>query len=295
MTRKLVALLHQITRRRLLIISSFIFVLFLITPAIASINIETEAKIIVDAMKAGELVPLSTLEEEEKTEDNVYKIQEIVFKSIIESNNDSVAGYKGAITAAAQIARFKAPGPATAPLLKSGLTEIKDVSVPLSLEYFPGMMLEAEFTFKTAVPITSPVKDEEELKKLIASVHASIEIPKLYFTDMSKLGFFDLVSAGAGSKNFVVGTAHNTDLDVDSMQVIMTRDGTVVIEGKGTDVLGGPWKSLLWMVNNILVRQGPIEAGQYLMTGAMGSMIPAQPGEYVLTFPFETLKFEVKE
>ena len=79
------------------------------------------------------------------------------------------------------------------------------------------------------------------------------------------------------------------------MQVVLTRDGSVVNEGKGTDVLGSPWKALLWLVNNLVERHGRVEAGQYLMTGAMGNMIPAQPGKYVLTYPFETLTFEVVE
>ena len=233
--------------------------------------------------------------EAEKTEDNAYKIQAVLFKNIIEATKDSVAGYKGALTAEAQITRFKAPGPASAPLLKSGKIEITNTDTPFTLKAFPGMMLESEFTFKTAVPITSPVKDEQELKKLMKSVHASIEVPQVYFTDMANLAFFDLVAAGVGSRSFVVGPAHETNLDFDSMQVVLTRDGEVVNEGKGTDVLGGPWKALLWLVNHLVERHGGIEAEQYLMTGAMGSMIPAQPGKYVMTFPFETLTFEVVE
>ena len=293
MAENIAALLSRLARRNLLLLPALLFVLFVLVPVAE--GIENEAKILEDAMKAGERIPLLKLDDAERTEENAYKIQAILFKKILNSMNDSVVGYKGALTADAQIARFKAPGPAHAPLLKSGFIEITDASTPFTLKAFPGMMLETEFTYKTAVPITSPVKDVEELKKLMKSVHASIEVPKLYFTDMSKLAFFDLVAAGAGSKNFVVGPAHEANLDVDSMQVTLTRDGAIVNEGKGTDVLGSPWKALLWMVNSLVDRYGHIEAGQYLMTGALGSMIPAQPGKYVLTYPFETLMFEVVE
>ena len=292
---KAALLLKQVTQGKSLLTLVILFVLFSFASAATGIEIEKEAKIFEDALKAWERLPLSNLDEAEKTEDNAYKIQAALFKRILEDTNDIVVGYKGALTADAQITRFRAPGPASAPLLKSGLIEIMDPAAPFTLKLFPGMMLEAEFTFKTAVPITSPVKDEQELKQMMKSLHASIEVPQVYFADMANLSFFDLVAAGVGSRNFVVGPAHGTDLDLDSMPVVLTRDGTVVNEGKGTDVLGGPWKALFWLVNHLVERHGGVEADQYLMTGAVGSMIPAEPGKYVLTFPFETLTFEVVE
>jgi hypothetical protein len=42
-------------------------------------------------------------------------------------------------------------------------------------------------------------------------------------------------------------------------------------------------------------REGRVEAGQYLLTGALGNMIPAQSGKYTVVYPFDTLNFEVAE
>jgi 2-keto-4-pentenoate hydratase len=279
--------------KRVWFVPLFLFVVLAFASSAAGIEIEKEAETLYNAMQAGERLLLSQADAAEKTEENAYKIQALLFQKLLEGN--STAGYKAGLTTAAQLERFKAPGPSNAPLLKSGMMEIADPKTPFTLKAFPGMMLEVEFVFKTAAPIESPVKDEEALKKLIGSVHAGIEVPQLYFADMSQLGFFDLTAAGVGSKCFVVGPPHETQLDVDSMQVVLSRDGTVVVEGKGTDVLNGQWKTLLWLVNDILARGGRIEAGQYLMTGALGSMIPAQPGKYTATYPFDTLTFEVVE
>jgi 2-keto-4-pentenoate hydratase len=279
--------------KRVWFVPLFLFVALAFASSAAGIEIEKEAETLYNAMQAGERLLLSQAGAAEKTEENAYKIQALLFQKLLEGN--SIAGYKAGLTTAAQLERFKAPGPANAPLLKSGMMEIADPKPPFTLKAFPGMMLEVEFVFKTAAPIESPVQDEEALKKLIGSVHAGIEVPQLYFADMSQLGFFDLAAAGVGSKCFVVGPPHETQLDVDSMQVVLSRDGTVVVEGKGTDVLDGQWKTLLWLVNDILARGGRIEAGQYLMTGALGSMIPAQPGKYTATYPFDTLTFEVVE
>jgi 2-keto-4-pentenoate hydratase len=271
----------------------FLLAAFVFVPSAAGLEAEKEAEILYKAMQNGERLLFPQIGEAEKTEENAYKIQTLLFRKLLEGN--AVAGYKAGLTTAAQLERFKAPGPARAPLLKGGMLEIADPKTPFTLKSFPGMMLEVEFVFRTAAPIESPVKDEEELKKLIASIHAGIEIPQLYFADMSNLFFFDLTAAGVGSKNFAVGPAHETQMDIDSMQVVLTRDGTVVVEGKGTDVLNGQWKTLLWLINSTLTGGGRIEAGQYFFTGALGSMIPAQPGKYTATFPFETLTFEVVE
>ncbi|MDR1621006.1 MAG: hypothetical protein LBS00_01385 [Synergistaceae bacterium] len=282
--------------KRALCVPLFLLVVFAFVSPAAGIEFEKaeeEAEILYKAMQNGERLPLPQVDAAEKTEENAYEIQELLFLKLLEG--DAVAGYKAGLTTAAQLERFKAPGPARAPLLKSGMTEIADPKTPFTLKSFPGMMLEVEFAFKTAASIESPVKDEEELKKLIASIHTAIEIPQLFFADMANLGFFDLAAAGVGSKSFAVGPAHETQLDVDSMEVVLSRDGTVVNKGKGTDALDGQWKALLWLVNSTVSGGARIEAGQYLLTGALGSMIPAQPGKYTATFPFETLTFEVVE
>ena len=278
--------------KRVLCVPVFLLAVFVFVSSAAGIEVEKEAQVLYKALQSEARLLSPQVGETEKTEENAYKIQALLFQKLLEGN--AVAGYKAGLTTAAQLERFKAPGPASAPLLKSGMMEIVDAKTPFTLKLFPGMMLEVEFAFKTAVPIESPVEDEEALKKLIESVHASIEVPQLYFADMSHLDFFDLVAAGVGSKNFIVGPPHETQLDVDSMRVVLSRE-TVVNEGKGTDVLGGQWKALLWLVNNVLAGGGHIEAGQYLLTGALGSMIPAQPGKYTATYPFETLTFEIVE
>jgi len=155
-------------------------------------------------------------------------------------------------------------------------------------------MLEVELTYKTKAKITAPVKDEAELKELIESVHPSIEVPQLYFQDMSKVAVFDIIAAGVGSKKFLVGPAAELS-DPDTVSIKLEKDGEVINEGPATDALGGQWKALLWIVNNIVENGYVIEEGQYIMTGALGKMLPAQPGEYKADFGFTTLQFKISQ
>jgi 2-keto-4-pentenoate hydratase len=282
-------------RRRFSILFAVAYLLALFASAsLAAGDWEKEADRFLSAMESGEPLPILETAPEERTPENAYKVQKILFEKLIRKG-ESIAGFKGALTAPAQMQRFGADRPASSPLFKSGLIEA-DSAKMVELRPFTGMMLETELAFKTALPVTAPVKDEEELKKLIASVHPSIEVPQVYFADMSKVGFFDIVAAGIGSRLFLIGPSFPLDnIELDKIEVKLERDGTSVNEGVSTDALGGQWKALLWLVNNTLEQGYTIEAGQYLMTGALGRMIPAEAGTYKANFPFATLTFKVLE
>ena len=64
----------------------------------------------------------------------------------------------------------------------------------------------------------------------------------------------------------------------------MSRDGEVINEGSGSDILGDPWKAALWLVNNTLRQGWVLEPGHVLLTGGMGKMLPAIQGKYVADF-----------
>ncbi|MDR1731935.1 MAG: hypothetical protein LBR61_07555 [Synergistaceae bacterium] len=249
---------------------------------------------IYQAMKNDAPFPLADLPEAEKTEARAYEVQALLVNKLMSERQDTIVGYKGGMTAEAQMKRFGASNPASAPLFKSGFLEVTDPATPVKVKTFGGIMLETEFAFKTAAPVTAPVKDEAELKKLIASVHPAIEVPQVRFTDMSKLGFFDLTAAVIGSRAFIIGKPQPVDGAFDGMKVTLTRNGAVVNEGTGADALGSQWKTLLWLVNNVLAHGQKIEAGQYFLTGALGKMIPGEPGEYKAEYPFGTLLFTVE-
>jgi 2-keto-4-pentenoate hydratase len=282
------------SRKRFSVFFAAVCLLALLSAAASAADWEKEADRFLSAMESGEPLPLlEDVPPEERTAENAYRVQKILFEKLI-GRGEAIAGFKGALTAPAQMQRFGADRPASAPLFKSGFIETNP-SKTVELHPFKGMMLEAELAFKTASPVTSIVKDEEELKKLIAGVHPSIEVPQVYFTDMGKVGFFDIVAAGIGSRLFLVGPPFPAETDLAQVTAKLERDGTVVNEGVSDDALGGQWKALLWLVNNTLEQGYTIDAGQYLMTGALGKMIPAQAGTYRADFSPAAMTFKVLE
>lgn len=266
--------------------------LLLVSPS-AAFDAAAAGELYYSAMSSGEPVPILDLPSSDKTEEGAYQIQSLVVQKLLAGGSDTIAGHKAGLTTEAQMKRFGAPAPVSAPLFKSGEVLVPKGVGTVELASFKGMMLENEFAFKTAKPITAPVKDAAQLRQFIASVHPAVEVPQLNFTDMQKLAFFDLTAACAGSKMFIVGPAADAGVDLDSMKVVMTRDGELANEGMGNEVIGGQWAALLQLVNGVLARGGKIEAGQYLFTGALGKMIPAVPGKYSAVYPQATLTFTV--
>jgi 2-keto-4-pentenoate hydratase len=61
-------------------------------------------------------------------------------------------------------------------------------------------------------------------------------------------------------------------------------DGELLQSGGSAEVLGSQRTALVWLINQILARGYTIAAGHLLMTGAIGGMQPAKPGNYSAEF-----------
>ena len=78
--------------------------------------------------------------------------------------------------------------------------------------------------------------------------------------------------------------------------VSLTCEGTTLLQGETGEVLAGQRHALAWLINQVLLRGYSIEAGQIFMTGSIGGMYPAKPGNYRADFGLlGTLEFSIGE
>ena len=87
--------------KRTLCVSVFLLTVFAFVSSAAGIEVEKEAEILYKALQNEEKILLSQADAAEKTEENAYKIQALLFQKLLEGN--SVAGYKAGLTTAAQL------------------------------------------------------------------------------------------------------------------------------------------------------------------------------------------------
>lgn len=126
------------------------------------------------------------------------------------------------------------------------------------------------------------------LERAILSPHAT------YFDVLSAVGYglpameivdcridgwniqaFDFIADNAAARAVVLGDSP-IDIrhqDLARIEMTMSRNGEICSTGTGADCLGSPLRSLHWLACE-MARQGrPLQAGEFVMTGALGAII----------------------
>lgn len=195
------------------------------------------------------------------------------------NNGHAVIGFKAGLTSEPTQKKFKVDSPVFGPFFEG--SRIQGDSLTIKVQEFVRPFLETEVAFIVGEKIDSPIDDEKQLKSKIKSVAAAIEVPDIRFRAMKGLIAPDIIVDAVGSAKFMLSKEFPADkIDLTKVSVKLSKDGSVINSGKAVDALGGQWKALKWLVNEALHNGWTIEPGYVLLTGALGKMLPAKPGDY---------------
>jgi 2-keto-4-pentenoate hydratase len=94
----------------------------------------------------------------------------------------------------------------------------------------------------------------------------------------------DTVADNASSGLYVLGAtavplAAFRPVDV---TMALTKDGREVSSGSGSACLGDPISALLWLARTVAGLGVPLRAGEVVLSGALGPMVPVEPGSRVV-------------
>jgi len=95
------------------------------------------------------------------------------------------------------------------------------------------------------------------------------------------IGLLDTIADNASSGLFVLGTrpVKLDALDTAGCGMVMERRGEQVSAGAGAACLGNPLLAAVWLANMMVKVGQPLKAGDIIMTGALGPMVEAAPGD----------------
>jgi 2-keto-4-pentenoate hydratase len=160
--------------------------------------------------------------------------------------------------------------------------------------------IEAEIAFVLAEDLTSTMIGPAEVAAATAYVVAALEIVDSRIAGWD-IGIVDTIADNGSSGLFVLGDRRQRLGRLDLAQCTMTLRrvasgrggaggssdtdesgdalGEVVSTGTGASILGDPLAAVAWLAAAVRDRGRPLRAGEVVLSGSLGPMVPVAPGD----------------
>ena len=156
-------------------------------------------------------------------------------------------------------------------VMPGGVVETKQLLQP---------MVEVEIAFVMAKPIDQVGLDLDQVAVAVDHASAAIEIVDSAIADW-KISLVDTVADNASSGLFVLGDDRRKldaiDLDLGGME--LTNRNQQVSVGVAAACLGNPLHAVKWLAEKMIELERPLDAGDIVLSGALGPMVPAVAGD----------------
>ena len=150
----------------------------------------------------------------------------------------------------------------------------------------PGALLqprvEGEIAFVLSRHLDGSLESVGSILAAIESAHAAIEIVD------SRIAAWDITIADTVADNASSGLCVLGASAVDlaglvprDVEMTLTVNGAVQSSGSGTACLGDPLLAVLWLARASRDVGDPLRAGEVVLSGALGPMVPVEPGDQV--------------
>ena len=163
------------------------------------------------------------------------------------------------------------------------LAEMSFVSgTELTIDLFIQPKAEAEICIILAADLD---KEHHTVADIIAAtefVLPAIEIVDSRIKEWN-IGIIDTVADNASAGAFVLGSkpAYPEDFDHELCGMVLEKNGEVVSTGAGCACMGNPFAAAVWLADEMNRRGTPLEAGDLILTGALGPMVTVQKNDYI--------------
>lgn len=205
---------------------------------------------------------------------DAYAIQELVLTPRITSANPRI-GRKVGLTSPAVQKQLGVEQPDFGVLLAD--MEVADGGyLPASALLQP--RIEAEIAFVLGADVPDP--DPAAVRQAVAYASPALEVVDSRVAGWD-ITIVDTIADNASSGLFVLGSPRLALDEFEPVAVSMTmrRNGEIVSTGSGSDCLGDPLNALVWVAETALRLGRPLRAGEVVLSGALGPMVPVSAGD----------------
>jgi 2-oxopent-4-enoate hydratase len=237
-------------------------------------HVDAAARRLADAERTG--VPCAPVRDLVTTAEDAYAVQEHLTRARL-AEGRRLVGRKIGLTSRAVQQQLGVDTPDFGMLYA-------DMAVPDGAEIPVGAVLQPRVETEVALVLDRDLTHERhtvaDLLRATAFALPAIEVAGSRIRDWD-ITLADTVADNASSGMYVLGSrpVALADVDLRLAGMVLDRRGAQVSVGAGAACLGHPLNAALWLADT-LVRVGrPLRAGDTVLTGALGPMVAAVPGD----------------
>ena len=206
---------------------------------------------------------------------DAYEIQLINIRQRI-AEGGRVLGHKVGLSSKAMQQMMGVEEPDYGHLLDE-MQVFENAPVKASRYLYPRVEVEVGFILADDLPGEGCTEDD-----VLAATEAlvpSIELIDTRITDW-KIALCDTIADNASSAGFVLGEARvkPSDIDIKTIDAVLTNNGEVVAEGRSDAVLGNPVTAVAWLARKVESFGVRLRAGDIVLPGSCTKAIDAPPG-----------------
>lgn len=230
-----------------------------------------------NVFRNGELRSAGDIDIRSLTFDEAYAVQERVIASRI-ADGETHVGYKVGCTSRAIQSQFGLDEPISGHLMAPHIHSDRS---NLDISSYVDCAVEPEFVLHIGSDI-DPELNEAGIRSAIAGVSAGIEVHNYRFF-LGEPSSQELIASNGIHAALVVAPEMipMTDVDLDLEGVGLFLNGNLAGSGIGAEIMGGPLKSLTWLVRHLAGRGQSLRAGQMVIPGSAVPLFRVNKGDAV--------------
>lgn len=140
--------------------------------------------------------------------------------------------------------------------------------------------IEAEVAFLLGADLPAGSVTAADVAAATDHVVAAIEVCDSRIAGWN-IALFDTVADNASSGVFVLGDDARTLGEIEDLaaaEMTVVCNGDVISAGTGAACMGHPINAVVWLANAVASQDEPLRAGEIVLSGSLGPLVPAHPG-----------------